>query len=68
MGFILSTRIIFPFKGGLLKILSPIIKKHYDIKEIPFCLETMSIKEWREEFSIQWIIENDIDLDELEEI
>lgn len=68
ISFILSEKIIFSFKGGLLKILSPIIKRHYEIKEIPFCLETMSIKDWREELSIQWIIENDIDLDELEEI
>lgn len=61
-------KIVYPLRSGLIKLLTPLIKKHYEIEKIPFCLEIHPIKEWSRELAVEWIIENDISLDELEEI
>ena len=67
MKYHLESKIVYPLKSGLLKLLTPFVKRYYEIEEIPFCLELMPIKDWREELALEWILENDIDLDDLEE-
>ena len=63
--FIFDTKIMFPIKKGIVKILSPFLKRKYKIEELPFCLEGMDFKYWEEELIIQNAIEHE---DELEEI
>lgn len=63
--FIFDTKIMFPIKKGIVKVLSPFLKRKYEIKELPFCLEGMDFKYWEEELIIQNVIEHE---DELEEI
>lgn len=63
-----SMKIKYPVRELILKITKPFLLKKYEIEELPFCLELQPIKNWNEELNFQYLIENDVDLEELEEI
>ena len=61
-------KIKYPVRELILKITKPFLLKKYEIEELPFCLELQPIKDWKGELIFEYLIENNIDLEELEEI